>query len=399
MLLSEKIELSEYTERLDELFRRIDAYGADGNFQQFDLQRFSAEDEGRTEDAGERRKREEREKGNIPKSQDMVSALVLIGTVVALFFMASLIYSRIKMLFIEFLGGKYQHLDFMEDDDIKYFVFNMFFEAGKISAPIFMVAIAMGIIANISQVGLLFTLKPLSFKPEKLIPDFKKVLPVRRTMYNLAKVMVQAVIIGIVAYISVVNDFLPMLKSGRMELTQAISLFAWVSFKMLLVCAIVLFLLSVPDFFYQKFEYDENLKITVSESKRERKDEEGDPLLRQRQRERGMELRQQRNMLKEVPRADVVITNPTHYAVALEYDIEKSQAPIVIAKGADHLAFLIRTIAKENNVMIQENPVLARVLYREVEIGQEIPRSLYQAVSLIFASLESFRKKKARTGV
>ena len=243
-----------------------------------------------------------------------------------------------------------------------------------------------------------FTLQPIAFKPERMKPDFKKVIPNRKTMYNLAKILVQGLFIGGVGYLVIVDDFVPMLKVSDMGLRQALALFGWVSFKLLLICGICLLLIAVPDYFYQRFEYTENLKMTISETKRERKEEDGDPLVRQRQRERGMELRGQGNMLDEVPQADVIVTNPTHYAVALMYNADAGQAPIVVAKGVDHLAFLIRTVARENGIPIQESPQLARMMYADVEIGQEIPENMYQAVSLIFAQLEKFTRRSAGLG-
>lgn len=361
----------------------------------FHLQRFAAEDEGRTEDPTERRKREEREKGNVPKSQDVVSSLVLAGGAIVLLFTATFMYFRITELFRDFLGGRYMHLTDFGEGEAKIILLRLFIDTAFITGPILLITVVMGVIGNVSQVGVLFTLQPLAFKLERLIPDFKRVLPTRRTMYNLGRVIMQVIIIGIISYIFIMSDFVPMLRSGGMGLKTAIGLFAWTSAKMLLSCAIVLFLLAIPDYFYQRFEYIEKLKMTVSEAKRERKDEDGDPMIRQRQRERGMELRRRQNMLKEVPRADVVITNPTHYAVALQYDVNLNQAPAVTAKGADHLAFIIRTIARENNVPIKENPTLARLLYREVEIGQEIPEHLFHAVSIIFARLDRFQNATA----
>ena len=359
------------------------------------LQRFAAEDEGRTEAPTERRQREERDKGNVPKSQDLVSAAVLLGTTVTLFALASYMFFSVTEVFTRFLGGELWDVTDLDVTTVKRITFQLFWEAGRITGPIFLVALIVGIVASVSQVGALFTLQPLAFKPERLIPDFKRVLPVRRTMYNLAKVLVQVAIIGGVGYMVVISDFIGMLKGGNMGFRAAISLFAWTSFKLLLVSGLILFGLAVPDYLYQRFEYMENLKMNISEARRERKDEEGDPMIRQRQRERGMDLRRQRNMLQEVPRADVVITNPTHYAVALQYDPQTSGAPVVVAKGADHLAFLIRNIARERGVPIRENPHLARMLYRDVEAGQEIPADLYQAVSVIFAQLDRFKARAA----
>ena len=165
--------------------------------------------------------------------------------------------------------------------------------------------------------------------------------------------------------------------------------------KLMLITGLVLFLIAIPDLVYQRFEYMENLKMSVAETKQERKEEEGDPLLRQRQRERGQELmRSQRNMLASAATADVVITNPTHFAIALRYDRESAgvDAPVVVAKGTDHMAFTIRQIAKKNNVHIEENPPLARVLYNRLDIGDQIPVDLYQAISIIFSKLNRFRQ-------
>lgn len=359
----------------------------------FDLQRFAAEDEGRTEAPTERRQREERDKGNVPKSQDLVGAAVLLGTAVALFFLAGYMFFAVTEVFRRFLGGEMWELEDLNTSDVKQIIFQLFWETAKITGPIFLVAMVVGVVAGISQVGAMFTLQPLAFKPERMMPDFKRILPARRTMYNLAKVLVQVVIIGSVALLIVFQDFIPMLKGGGMGLKQAASLFAWTSFKLLLVTALILLALSVPDYFYQRFEYMENLKMNISEARRERKDEEGDPMIRQRQRERGMQLRQQRNMLQEVPSADVVITNPTHFSVALQYDPSLSAAPVVVAKGADHLAFLIRNIARQHAIPIRESPHLARMIYRDVEVGGEIPADLYQAVSVIFAQLDRFRRR------
>lgn len=357
----------------------------------YDLQRFAAEDEGRTEDPTERRQREEREKGNVPKSQDVTSSAVLIGTVIALFFFGTYMLRMISGVFQNYLGMDFGAIGNLSVEEVRAEAMHIFWYSAVIVAPIGIAAFVMAIVGSVSQFGLLFTLQPLAVKLERMIPDFKRILPVRRTMVNLLKIIVQVILISAVSYILIVDDYLPMLKTANMGLTQAITLFAWVAFKLLVVAALILFALAVPDFFYQRFEYMENLKMTVSEARRERKDEEGDPMIRQRQRERAYDLRRQRKMLDEVPGADVIVTNPTHFAVALKYDAAVAQAPLVIAKGADNLAFQIRKIARDNRVPIQENPQLARVLYAEVEIGQEIPETLYRVVSLVFARLDRFR--------
>jgi len=359
----------------------------------YDLQRFAAEDEGRTELPSDRRKREEREKGNVPRSQDIVQSAVLIGSVLILYLFSGFIFKEGLSLFKKYLDQDYNAFSLVQSGDVKRMIFDIFFDAGKITAPVLIATVIMSLIANIAQVGFLFTAEPLSMKFERLMPDFKRVLPNRRTFWTLGKTFLQFLVIAGASYLIIVDDFIPMLKSSGMGTAQAISLFSLVTFKLLLVAGIIFLILSVPDYLFQRFEYLENLKMTPSEMKRERRDDDGDPMIKQRQRERAYQMRQQRNMLKDVARADVVITNPTHYAVALGYDPMLHQAPMVLAKGTDHFALLIRRIAKENHVTIQENPPLARVLYAEVEVGKEIPQTLYQVVSQIFAKLESFRRK------
>lgn len=360
---------------------------------EFDIQRFAAEDEGRTEEPSERRKQEERDKGNVPKSNDISGAVVLLGGVVTLLISGGLMLDLITGAFHKYLGQDFSRYSNFTIETLHEMSFDFFMITAKIVAPVMIMAFLMAIIGNVSQFGLLFTFRAIQLKPEKIIPDFKRVLPVRRNIVNLLKIMMQVAIIGTAAYITISYEYLPLLKTANMELNQAIVLFAKLAIKLLIVTAIILLALAIPDFFYQRFEYMENLKMSVSESKQERKESDGDPLMRQRQKERGVDIRQQRNMLEEVPTADVVITNPTHYSVALKYDnsINGTQAPVVVAKGVDHIAFLIRDIAKNNQIHIEASPQLARTLYADVEIGEEIPEELYKIISSIFSKLARFR--------
>ena len=286
-----------------------------------------------------------------------------------------------------------EHLIQMEG--VQKFFFEASLYTGKILAPLLVVAVLIGIIANISQFGFIFTAYPLGFRLDRMKPDFKRIFPGKRTMFNLGKVTAQILLISVVAGVIIVNDYLSMLKTANMGLARAILIFAYVAVKLLFVAAMVLGIISIGDFLFQRYEYLENLKVTISEAKRERRDEEGDPLIRQRQRDRAYELRKQRNMIQDVAEADIVVVNPTHFAVGLKYESEMNQAPLLIAKGVDHLAYLIRNIAKEKGIHIEENPPLARALYNDVKIGQEIPETLYRVVSLIFAKLSRFQTKEA----
>ena len=360
----------------------------------YDLQRFGAEEEGRTELPSERRKQEERNKGNVPRSQEIVSASILIAGLFVLVITGSFILALLESVIL-----KYIQMDFGNTGKwasiggIRNIVMEISWDVAKILGPILFVAMFTAIVANLAQFGFLFSAHPLGFRWEKLRPDFKRILLGKRTLFNLFRILTQLSFISLAAYFIVIYDYTSMLKTANMDLYQAVFLFAKVALKLLAISAIIMALVSIPDYLYQRYEYTENLKVTTFEAKRERKDEEGDPIMRQKQRDRGYELRKQRSMLLDMTKADVLITNPTHFAIALEYDPAEVQAPIVIAKGTDHLAFVMRTIAKENNIHIEENPPLARSLYEDSELGQEIPETLYRVVSLIFAKIDRFRRE------
>lgn len=356
-----------------------------------DFQRFAAEDEGRTEEPTERRKREEREKGNVPRTNELPSAMILLGTILTLLFFSTYMVSQIFEVF-HFYYSKIGEINNFQIEDTKEILKNLFYHTGKIVFPIVFVSFLLGIIGNIVQVGFLFTLKPLAFQLERLIPDFKRILPTRRNIVNLIKTILQIGLILIITFILIKEDLIPMLKTSGTDLRKAVYIFGIITVKVFLVTGIILLLLAIVDYFYQRYEYMENLKMTVSEVKQELKEEIGDPLIKRRQRERAMEILQNRTMLKKVTEADVVITNPTHYAVALQYNYPFDGAPKVIAKGKDHLAILMRNIAKENNIPIEENPPIARELYHRVEVGEEIPEEFHRAIAIIYQKLDKIRR-------
>jgi flagellar biosynthetic protein FlhB len=167
-----------------------------------------------------------------------------------------------------------------------------------------------------------------------------------------------------------------------------------ISYKVVFYALIPMLIIAVADLFYTRWDYAENLKMTKDEVKDELKQMEGDPKIKAKQRQKMMEAMRQR-MMQEVPKADVIITNPTHIAVALKYDAMLAPAPMVVAKGADHLAEKIKEVAKGAGVPIRENKPLARALYKSVEVGESIPEEMYQAVAAILASLSKFKNQGA----
>jgi flagellar biosynthetic protein FlhB len=355
-----------------------------------DLQLFAAADEGRTEPASERRRREEREKGNVPKSAEVASTLVLIGGTATLFFFGEAFIKNTAIFIKKYMsmGVTIERFGAEEFRVMLAMVARDFF---GLLWPILAITIVFAIVGNVVQVGFMFTPKALAFRFDRISPNFKRILPNRQTMFNLFKSLAKVILIGIVSYILISGDFLKILLTGNMGVMESISLISYSGFKIMMTVGMILLAIAVSDFFFQKFEFEESLKQTPSEAKREAKDDGGDPVLKNRRMQLARDM-MQGNMLKEVPKADVVITNPTHYSVALAYE-RGDVAPRVIAKGENRLALEIRRIARENDVPIHESPQQARLLYAQVDVGQQIPQEFFGAVVEILRTLEKFRQK------
>lgn len=356
----------------------------------FDLQLFSAEDEGRTEEGSERRRREERDKGNVPKSTELPAALVLIAAVIGMYLLGNYIFVTSFVLFKKYFAGIGMK-DQFNSEEFGVLLKSAATDMMVLLLPILGITFIAAIVGNVIQVGFLFSPNAISFNPGKLIPNFKKVLPTGNTLYNLAKSLGKVVIIGWVSYIIISMDFLKILLSGEIGLVSALKLLAITSVKIFLVIGAILFALSIVDYFYQKKEFEESIKMTPSEAKQEMKETEGDRTMVQRRRQMVRDFIR-RGMLQRVPKADVVIVNPTHFSVALAYDPNVNYAPMVIAKGMDELALMIRRLAKNHNIPIIEDRVHARLLYEEVEVDEEIPSKFFRAVSIIIARLDKYRR-------
>lgn len=357
------------------------------------LQLFAAEDEGRTEEASERTRREEREKGNVPKSNEVPSVLAMVAGIVLIFFLSKYLFFRTSLMIKKYFNGIALNSEF-NAEALMALSRSVAMEIVYLLLPILGITFTAAIVGNIVQVGFLFSPRALRFDFSRISPNFKKVLPTRQTLFNLAKSILKVALIGWVSYIIISSDFLPVLMSGDMGVLQSTGMIAYSSLKIFLVSGIILLVISIGDFFYQKFEFEESLKMTPSEAKREMKEQEGDKAILQRRRQMAREFIR-RGMLQKVKTADVVITNPTHFAVALTYDQSVHYAPIVVAKGMDDLALLIRRIARENNIPIVENRVQARLLYDEVDLDQPIPEKFFQAVSVILSKLDKYKRPAA----
>lgn len=359
-----------------------------------DFQIFAEEDEGRTLEPTEYRLRKAREEGNVPQSQDLASGIILLLMVWSISFMAMNVFRGISDLFIiaiDTIGAK----------EISISRFNsMLFSSITVAMgfllPLMFLAVFSSILSHALQ-----TRFNVSWK--KIIPNFKRVFDIPRnfkriffsrdSFFNLAKSIVKMLVLGIALYFTIISEISNFKKLIFNEPMQSFFYVAGFSFKVANVSILALLFFSIFDYLYQRWSFRKSLMMTPRELKQEIKEFEGDPQIKARIRELEQQILQRRS-LSEVPKADVVITNPTHYAVALKYEPSYMNAPTVIAKGIDTLALRIREIAEENGVEVVENRPLARALYYSVDIGEEIPPEYYAIVAEI---LSVVYKKKNKT--
>ena len=365
------------------------------------LQWFAAEDEGRTHEPTEVTYRKAREEGRVAKSQELIAALGLLFPAITLIILAPYMLRTCTEM-LRFFYTRINELNPLTDGVTARLFLNYFI---RMALPLLAVAVVTGVLSNLIQTGPLFTTKPLG-------PDFTKILPKFgryfgrifsvEGLYNFFKSVIKMGIIGSVAYVIISGKFKELTNLQTAGLWAGVTLVSTMAAQLLIIAALLLLVLSVPDLLFQRWQFRESLKMTREAAKEELKQDEGDPQLRSRLRSRYREL-MSRNMLNAVPNADVVITNPTHYSVALlfdwaEYYAGKINGPKVIAKGEDDLALRIREVAKENGVPVVPHPPLTRILYQETEVGEQIPFRYLQVVAVILREffLYDENKDKAR---
>ena len=360
----------------------------------FDLQWFaSAEEEGRTEEPSEHKLRKAREEGRVAKSNEINGALVLLLPVIAIIILAPWIFKS----FVEVIQFYFERSVSAElTDSALVEAFYIYFI--KLVLPIGLCAMVAGVVGNLVQTkGFLFSTKPIEPKFSKILPKFgqyfKKTIFSFEGDFNVFKSIFKVVVLFIAAYVIISSDIETLLAMMNVSLWSGVCYIAKMAAKILIVAAVVFLGVAIPDYLVQKKQFIESMKMTKQEVKEEYKEMEGDPLVKSRLRQQMRNLLYQ-NLPKAVSESDVVITNPTHYAVAIKYDMATMQSPVVNAKGADDLAMRIKTLAKENNVEIVENKLLARELYTKVEIGDIIPEEYLQSLAIILVKVYKMKGKK-----
>lgn len=355
-----------------------------------DLQWFAAEDEGRTEAPTERKLRKAREEGKVARSADLPAAVVFIFVLVLLGILGKQMLNTLLDMF-RFFYGRAAEIDVLNTSQMIQQVGNYFL---RMVIPLGLVALVAALLGNIIQVGFLFSLKPITPSINKIVPRFgsylKRILFSREGIYNQFRLIAKVIIIGTICYINIHSNIDVFEQLMLQPFQNAFYRIASITFITLVEAAVALLLLSIIDYAFQRFQHTEQLRMTREEIKEERKSEEGDPQVRTRLRQRMQEILN-RSSLERVPTADVVVTNPTHYSVALEYDNVRMSAPTVCAKGVDMLALRIREIAKEHDIPIFEHKPLARGLYHDVEVGDIIPEQYYEAMVVVLREVYSMK--------
>jgi len=358
----------------------------------------SSEDEesgqDRTEEASEQRKAEFRERGTVGQSRELVGAVIVLAMTAALYGTARWSLMGLWEIFETVLGSG---AEMGRSDWTATTMMGLFLYLGKamlfVMAPVGGAALLAAVVGNLMQTGFMWTTKPLEPDLEKLNPmNGIKRLTGSEGIFDLAKAVAKFVLVVALLYPAMKGWISEAGFLWQMETSQMAVYLGKEGARLMFTVSLAMFAVSAVDFAFQKFRYLQRLKMTKQEAKEDRKQSEGNPQIKARiraiQRQRAT-----RSMLDAVRKADVVITNPTHIAIALMFDRESMFAPKVVARGADHMAQQIKKIARENGVPCVENVPLARAMYKALKIGQFIPRELYNAVAEVLAYVYRLKGK------
>ncbi len=365
---------------------------------EYNLQFFAKDGPGgeKTEPATSKKLEDVRKEGQVAKSKEIITAVSLMS----LFIIIKIYVSTIGTKLIDAFKEIYELFGIMTEGSGTGLPMNLaagiirdtFVIIINIVAPILIIAVVIAVLGNMLQQKWMVTSKPLQPKFSKLSPlnGFKRMFSVKQ-LVELFKSIAMMIVIGVMVYTTVKKEMNLLLTFYDITLYTALSAIGNIVVDLGIKISAVFLVIGFVDLLYQRHKFKTDNMMTKQEVKDEFKNAEGDPQVKGQIRRKMQEI-SRRRMMQQLPEADVVITNPTHFAVALKYEPDQGRAPVVIAKGADYLAFQIREKAKEYNIEIVENKPLARIIYHNIDIGMEIPPELYQAVAEILAMVLSAKK-------
>jgi len=348
-------------------------------------------DQEKTEQATPKKRGDARKKGQIAKSQDVASVIVLMACLIFFWFGASGMIEKMMSL-VKWLLVQSSQFN-VDGNNIQSLMVSLAYRISAIISPLLLTVFFMALLANYLQVGFVFSLESVQPKFSKINPikGFAKLFSIK-SLVDLVKNIFKISIIGFIAYKTIqgeIENFIPLIDQSVWGILIFIG---EIAFKIVLRVCLALIILAILDYIYQKWEFEKNLKMSKQEMKDEFKQTEGNPLVKTRIKRLQRDAARKR-MMASVPEADVVITNPTHLAVALRYDLSKASAPKVVAKGAGLIAEKIKEIAGKNKVPIVNNKPLARVLYKTVDVDEMVPTNLYKAVAEVLAFVYNMKIK------
>ena len=346
----------------------------------------------RTESATPRRKERAREEGQVVKSREVVSSALFLGNLLFFSIAGTALYQHMVQMTKETLT----HLADTEVSVSGVYVVltDMLNHLAIMLVPLFLTLVVLALAVNLLQTGVLFTPKGLGIKASRINPweGLKRMFSLQ-AVHELFKSLVKIGIVGYIGYTTIAADIVHVFPLSQQALEDILAFLGQGMFRLGLHTSYAMVALAILDYGFQRWQYEKSLRMTAQEVKEERKESEGDPHVKARVRSIMREMARKR-MMAEVPKADVVVTNPTHVAVALRYRRQEMPAPKVVAKGAGYIAERIRTVAREHNVPVIENRAVARSLYQTVELGDTIPEILYKAVAEILAYVYRLKSPK-----
>ncbi len=345
----------------------------------------------RTEKATSRRREKARERGQVAKSMELNSAAVIGLGFLTLFMFGPYFASQMQSLVRYTMANApmlaladQSHYKLFTDNIIKFFI---------IVGPLFLVLALVAFGINVAQIGFRITPKAMELKLEKLnvVSGLKRLLSLR-SLVMLVRDVLKLTVIGFVAYKAIASEFAGFFKLSDMTVSQVATTMGELALLLALKVAGVILVIAILDYLYQKFEFEKSIRMSRQELKDENKETEGSPQIKSRIRQVQLQMARSR-MMQAVPLADVVVTNPTHLAVALKYDPDKSEAPFVVAKGQRKIAEQIKAVAREHDIPIVENKPLAQALFKMCDIGQVVPANLYRVVAEVLAYVYRLKGK------
>jgi len=350
--------------------------------------------EEKTEQPTPKKRQELKEKGEVAKSKELPSVAVLLAALISLSLFGSFMYNHIQII----MKGAFSlsSINNFNAPEFLKFAQNIIGRFIILLSPLFAAIFITAILSNVMQVGFILSGESITPKLSKIDPikGFGRLFS-KQAFMEFIKSLLKLTIVGGIAYLTIKSEMTNFALLSDMELNSIFVYILKIFFKIFIRCSLAMIILVVIDYAFQRWEFENRIKMTKQEVKDEFKKSEGDPLIKSRIKSIQMEMARKR-MMQDVPEADVVITNPTHFAVALKYDSSTMNAPKVIAKGTRKIAEKIKDVASKHGVPILENKELARNLYSLVEVGQEIPPALYQTIAELLAYVYRLKSNYAQ---